>query len=126
MGALLREGVCEHRSKTDDKRAFLRRSFGEGLFPASASVRWKELRVSEEGASSSLHLGLVAVAFQEQAEAAGVYARLTAAEQPYLKKTKILTQYKALIRGRTVLVVYSETFSHEALQHFFASVTPPQ
>jgi hypothetical protein len=118
--------VCELRSKKDDKRAFLHKNFGKELFPDSASVKWKELRVNEEGASGSLHLGLVAVTFREQGEAARAHTQLTGAEHPYLKKAKILTQYKALIRENTVLVVYSETFSHKALQRFFAAVTLPQ
>lgn len=115
--------VCEHRPKVDDKRAFLRKSFGKKLFPASARVDWKELQVREEGASSSLHLGLVAVTFQEQREAAAVHAQLSAAAQPYLKNTKILTQYKALLQESTVLIAYSETFSHEVLQRFMAGVS---
>jgi hypothetical protein len=117
--------ICEHRSKTDDTRAFLHKSFGKGLFPASASVNWKELQVGEEGASSSLHLGLVAVTFREQSEAIRAHSRLQAAEEPYLKGTKILTRYKALLRGSTVLIIYSETFSHEALQRFFATLALP-
>lgn len=118
--------VCEHRSKSDNKRAFLRKSFGKKLFPASARVDWKELQVSEEGASSSLHLGLTAVTFQEQREAAAAHAQLSTTAQPYLKNTKILTQYKALLHGSTVLIVYSETFSHEVLQRFLAGVSLPQ
>jgi hypothetical protein len=117
--------VCEHRSKTDDKRSFLRKSFGKALIPASASVHWKELRVGEEGASGSLHLGLVAVTLQEQGAAAGVHTHLMAAEHPYLKGTKILTRYKPLIRGNTVLILYSETFSNEAVQRFFEAVALP-
>lgn len=118
--------VCEHRSKTDDKRAFLRKSFGKELFPANANIHWKELRVSEEGVPTSLHLGLIAVSFQAPKEADGAHASLAAAEQPYLKNTKILTQYKALLHGNTVLIVYSESFSHETLQRFFAAVALPQ
>jgi hypothetical protein len=117
--------VCEHRSKSDDKRAFLHKSFGRELFPASASIAWKELQTSEEGASSTLHLGLIAVTFQDPKEAIGVHTRLTAAKHPYLKNTKILTRYKALLQGSTVLIVYSETYLHEALQRFFTAVALP-
>lgn len=114
--------VCEHRSKTEDKRAFLSKSFGKELFPASASVSWRELHVREEGASASLHLGIIAVTFQEQAEAAKVHARLMAAKEPFLEGTKILTRYKALLRTNMVLILYSETFSHQALRDFLAMV----
>lgn len=118
--------VCEHRSRVDDKRSFLRKSLGEELFPSTARIAWKELRVSEEDASSSLHLGLAAVTYQSEKEANKVHTLLKAAEQPYLRNTKILTQYKALLRGSTVLIVYSETFRHEALQRFLTALALPQ
>ena len=115
--------IREHRSKTEDKRAFLSKSFEKELFPAGASVGWKELHVKEEGAFSSLHLGLIAVTFQDQKEATRVHARLAATKQPFLEGTKILTRYKAMLYGNTVLILYSETFSHQALRDFFATVT---
>jgi hypothetical protein len=117
--------VCDHRSKTDDKRSFLRQSF-EAALPATAQVHWKELSVSEAGASSSLHLGLVAITFPTPDEAAPLYNQLSNAEQPYLRNTKILTQYKALRRANTVVLIYSETFLQEALVRFFATVQLPQ
>ncbi|MBM7112510.1 hypothetical protein [Archangium primigenium] len=114
--------VCEYRSKTDDKRDFLGRSFGRDVFPANAHIRWKELQVSETGDSRSLHLGLVAVTFQDPAAANRVYAQLAAEPQPYLLKTKIRTRYKALIRGDSVVILYSETHGHESLKRFFEAV----
>lgn len=117
--------VCDHRSKADNKRAFLQKSFGKELFPASMSVTWKELQVSEEGASSALHLGIVAVTFQDPEKASEVHSRLSATERPYLKNTKISTRYKSLLRKSTVFIIYSETFHHETLQRFFAAVSLP-
>ncbi|WP_225411149.1 hypothetical protein [Stigmatella hybrida] len=117
--------VCDHRSKTDDKRSFLSQSF-EAALPATAQVHWKELSVGEEGAPSSLHLGLIAITFPTQEEATPLYTQLSRAEQPYLRNTKILTQYKALRRANTVVLIYSETFVQEALVRFFATAQLPQ
>jgi len=118
--------VCEHRSKTDDKRVFLSKRFGKELFPLSATVLWKELTVSEAGAASALHLGLIALTFQDQKEAVETHTRLTTGKEPFLRGTKILTQYKALVHNNTVLILYSETFNHKKLRDFFATITLKQ
>lgn len=94
--------------------------------PASASVDWRELNVSEEGATTSLHLGLIAITFSTPDEATQLYTRLSGVEQPYLKNTVVLTQYKALLRAKTVLLLYSETFVHETLVRFFAGAKLPE
>lgn len=114
--------VCEVYSKNEDKRAFIARTFGGEYISEAKTIDWKEIFIREEGASSGLHLGVVALGYPDEKIATKMHKFATSDNTKFFDNTIILTKYTALRRGNVVIFLYSETFLDDKLKSFFEQI----
>lgn len=114
--------VCEVYSKNEDKRAFIARTLGGEYISEAKTIDWKEIFIREEGASSGLHLGVVALGYPDEKIAIKMHKFATSDNSKFFDNTIILTKYTALRRGNVVIFLYSETFLDDKLKSFFEQI----
>lgn len=114
--------VCEVYSKNYDKRAFIASTLGVEYISEAKTIDWKEIFIREEGASSGLHLGVVALEYPDEKIAIKKHKLATSDNSKFFDNTIILTKYTALRRNNVVIFLYSETFLDDKLKSFFEQI----
>ncbi|RLC16858.1 MAG: hypothetical protein DRI57_10635 [Deltaproteobacteria bacterium] len=114
--------VCEIYSKNDDKRAFVEHSFGKKYISEVNILDCKEILIQNQGTSSGLHLGIIALGYPDEKIAIKNYKLVTSNDSKFLANTIILTGYTALRRSNIVVLLYSETFLDEKIKSFFKQI----
>lgn len=111
--------VSEIYDRNDNKKELLKKALSNKYKPGGETLRHKEIFVKRVDDTSKFHLGVIQLQFTNPKAALEAYKSMFGQQVVgFFDNVKILTQYKALNRGDSVLVIYSETFIDPKVKQF--------
>jgi hypothetical protein len=115
--------VCEVIDKDENKKEFLTRVLSGKYQAANERLDYKEIFIRIPDSKTHYHLGIVVLTYPDASDASSAYQKINSNKVPgYFSNTKILTQYKVLLKQMDVVIVCSETFITEPVKKFFDEI----
>lgn len=116
--------VREINDTQDNKKIFLKKSLPGLYVPGNEKVAYKEIFVRLGKESGHYHLGVISLDYDDKQKARATFNKIkNNRKSKYFSNTKILTKYELLLKDKSVVVLYSETFIDPKVRSFLHKAT---